>query len=80
MTHIEKIVTIQEFENIQSEDQTFLILKNDKPFRIDDTLIFQREGEESELTAKITHIKNGDTQGLKANYCAVGFKIESPKE
>lgn len=81
-------VSPKEFALIKTGDkngnkQTCIILKNDKPFEIGDTLIFHEKKEDGtygeEISFPITYII-GDHKGLKPDYRTIGWYTKKDKE
>lgn len=75
MTHT-LTVDAQLFKKINTKEKTLMILKDDKNYVVNDTIIFQLEGEREELITTIEYLEI-EVPGLKNGYVAFTIK---PKE
>lgn len=67
------------FKEVSSGNKKFEVRKNDRPFKVGDTLILQEYDPQSkqytgnELTFKIAYILNGPGMGIYKDFCVMSL-------
>jgi len=72
MTHLME-VSSDLFTEALNGNKRYIIVKNERPYANDDTLVLQVAGSLDELIYKVNSI-DSSTNGLKSGYCIISFE------
>ncbi len=72
MTHLME-VTSDLFTEALNGNKRYIIVKNERPYANDDTLVLQVAGLLDELIYKVSSV-DSSTNGLKSGYCIISFE------